>query len=276
MIRPKSLRAWLKRAAVNTGAQIIRWLPTILWLRIREQAALVRRMDYARQPIDLCVDSWIEYRVRLHSCQKEPDTVAWIENWFKPGDVFYDIGANVGAYALVAHRFLNGAAQIYAFEPGFVNFPQLCRNVQLNRASPDIIPLQVALAEQNGLINFNYQNLTSGGALHALGEAVDQRGRAFAPVFTLPTLSYRLDDFVQQFQLPQPQHIKIDVDGTELSILKGATATLANPRLRTVLVEMDETHKDMPAIMTLLQAHQLELHSRRHENTLFCRATQET
>ena len=187
------------------GVVLARLLPEPQWLRIRDEAALVRRLDYQRHPILMQVDSWIENNVRLHSCKKEPGTVKWIETWFKPGDVFYDIGANVGAYSLVAFRFLNGGTNVYAFEPGFVTFPQLCKNVHLNEAGEAIIPLQVALSDQTSIAEFHYQNLTSGGALHALGTPTGLLGKRFKPVFTLQTLTCRLDDFVQQFGLRVPK-----------------------------------------------------------------------
>ena len=217
------------------------------------------------------VDSWIENDYRLHSCKKEPGTVEWIEGWFRPGDVFYDIGANVGAYSLVAFRLLSGKTKIYAFEPGFVTFPQLCRNIHLNGAGETIVPLPVALSDQTSMAAFHYQNLVTGGALHALGAPIDQHGKQFQPVFTLPTLSYRLDDFVRQFGLPMPNHIKIDVDGTEYQILKGSEEILSRPELHSILLEANEEHEGADKIVTLLERNGLVLHSRRNENSLYCR-----
>jgi len=244
--RIRSTRVWqgVIRTAVRMGVGITRLLPKRLWLGIREEAALVKRMDYGRHSIYMCVDSWIENEVRLHSCSKEPGTVDWIEIWFKPGDVFYDIGANVGAYALVAFRFLEGKAKIYAFEPGFVTFAQLCRNIHLNDAADAIIPFQVALSDETSVSGFHYQNLLAGGALHALKTPVDQFGKRFRPVFTLAALGYRLDEFVRQFALPVPNHLKIDVDGTEYKILRGAEELLKQPELRSILIEINEEHED--------------------------------
>lgn len=261
---PADLVVWL-------GSGAARLLPTRIWLRIRGNVQIVRQMDYDRAPINMVVDSWIENDVRLHSCRKEPGTVEWIESWFKPGDVFYDIGANVGAYSLVAFRFLNGKTKIYAFEPGFVTFPQLCRNIYLNHAGEAIVPLQVALSDQTSITPFHYQNLVTGGALHALGDPIDQHGKQFQPVFTLPTLSYRLDDFVRQFGLPMPNHIKIDVDGTEYQILKGAKEMLSHSELHSILLEFNQEHEDNNQIAQLLREHGLVLRSRRGENSLYCR-----
>lgn len=259
------------RAAVRMGVAITRLLPRRLWFRIRDEASLVKCMDYGRYPIYMCVDSWVEETVRLHSCKKEPATVEWIEKWFNPGDVFYDIGANVGAYSLVAFRFLTGNTKIYAFEPGFVTFPQLCRNIYLNGAADAIVPLQVALSDETSITGFHYHNLLSGGALHALKTPVDQYGKGFNPVFTLATMGYKLDEFIRQFGLTMPNHMKIDVDGSEYQILKGSQEVLGYPELRSILMEVDSSHEDAADIEKLLEKNGLVLHSRRNENSLYCR-----
>ena len=86
-----------------------------------------------------------------------------MESNYQAGEVFFDIGANVGAYSLVASKFLDGDLKVYAFEPSFVTFSQLCRNIQLNALSSSIIPLQIVLAEQTGMETLNYSNLDPGG-----------------------------------------------------------------------------------------------------------------
>jgi len=256
---------------VFVGSQLIRLIPAGIWLRIRDKAEIVGQLDYAGEPIRMVVDSWIENDVRLFSCEKEPDTVEWIENWFKPGDVFFDIEGNVGAYSLIAFQYLNGKTKIYAFEPGFVTFPQLCKNIYLNNAADSIFLLPIALSEQTSITSFHYQNLVTGGALHAMGDPIDQHGKLFQPVFTLPILSYSLGDFVHQFDLPIPNHIKIDVDGTEYQILQGAIKLLSHPDLRSILLEFNQKHKDSHKIEKLLESHGMVLHSRHHENNLYCK-----
>jgi len=228
-------------------------------------------MDYSQETIKMVVDSWIENDVRLFSSEKEPDTIEWLEKWFKPGDVFYDIGANVGAYSLVAFTYLNGKTKVFAFEPGFVTFPHLCKNIYLNNATGSIIPLPVALSDQTSLTSFHYQNLIPGGALHALGDPINHLGKLFEPVFTLSTISYKIDDFVRQFNLPIPNHIKIDVDGTEFRILKGAKITLSDPKLRSIMLEFNQEHEDSKNIGQLLEGHGLVLNSKHQENYLYYR-----
>jgi FkbM family methyltransferase len=170
----------------------------------------------------------------------------------------------------VAFARFGGTVRVYAFEPGFATFPQLCRNITLNGAQGAIVPLQVALSDVNGLTEFHYQNLLPGGALHSLGEAIDQRGRPFAPSVSLRTLGFRLDDLVRQFGLPWPNHIKIDVDGTERRVLAGAEAVLANPALRSLVIEASEQADEDASIAGVLAAHGLR-GTRRGANVLYTR-----
>ena len=57
------------------------------------------------------MDSDIEYDTRLRSCAKEPEMEEWFGKFFKEGDAFFDIGANVGSYSLMAAKLLDGKDQ---------------------------------------------------------------------------------------------------------------------------------------------------------------------
>ena len=206
---------------------------------LRERLSVVIQLDYGPSEILLSADSLMELNGRRLSCAKEPETVRWIETYVKPGDVVYDVGANVGAYSLVIDRHTGGRATVYAFEPGVPTFGQLSKNVYLNSCQKRIIPLCVALSNCTELSAFHYTTLMPGAAGHALGTPVDYRGRAFGALSEQPVLSYRLDDLIGVFNLKPPSHIKLDVDGIEWEILQGADATLRRPELRTIWVEIN-------------------------------------
>jgi FkbM family methyltransferase len=243
------------------AAVVHRSLSPASLLDLKNEINVVEQMDYERRPVLLSVDSRIEYETRLHSCKKEPDTVNWIETFLKGGDVLFDVGANVGAYSLVAAKFFDNGVKVYAFEPAFLNYTQLCKNVHLNGCQGSVVPLPVALSDKTALGVFNYHNLIPGGALHTFGAAVDHKGEAFEPAFTQHMLSYRLDDLIGQFDIPVPNHIKIDVDGIEMDVLEGARETLSNPALRSVIVEL-EAGEGERRITELLTSKGFELHSK--------------
>jgi FkbM family methyltransferase len=201
--------------------------------RLVEELTPVRTLDYSRHPIELVVTSPAAAR-RLHSVEKEPFTVEWIERSVKSGDVFYDIGANVGAYALIAAKATRNRAQILAFEPSASSFHDLTRNVLLNDCARSIVPLSLALWSEDTLLPFTFRSLSAGAARHHVDVAA-----GLSNPLTGTILGVRLDNLVEQFDAPVPTHAKIDVDGYELEVLRGAERTLARREWRSILVELD-------------------------------------
>lgn len=195
------------------------------------------KLDYSRYPIFLNADSELSIR-RARACEKEPETVVWIENFLLPGDVLYDVGANVGAYSLVTSKYLGGQVAVYAIEPGFSTFDQLCRNIVLNKCQDSIHPLMLVLNDSTGLVGFAYHSLEAGDAEHALTEHTNESSSAGASVYNQQILGYRLDDLIKNFGLPCPTHIKLDVDGSELAVLRGAAETLKSGITKSILVEV--------------------------------------
>lgn len=243
---------------------IIKMIPTKILLFVKAEAEIVRKMDYNKKNIYLNIESGIEYETRLHSCKKEPETVSWIEEFFKEGDIFFDVGANIGAYSLVADKFLNGKIKTYAFEPSFTSFVKLCRNIVLNKCQDSILPLQIALSDRTTMDLLNYSNLNPGGALHVFGALRDYKGNSFEPVLKLPVLSYKMDDFIEQFKTPFPNHIKIDVDGIEPLIIKGAEQTLKIRTLKTILIELNEGMVEHSGIINKLKDYGFSVCYKKH------------
>lgn len=197
-------------------------------------------LDYEKARIRIVVDDKAEI-MRLSPTRKEPWTTDWIERSVKQEDVFYDIGANVGAYALIAAAVTQGKARIFAFEPSFSTFSALNRNVILNGYEEAVTCLPFALWSDTKLDVFNYRDTQSGAAFHSVGKMPFGKGDQAEPAARMPIALFRLDDLVQQLGLPPPNHIKIDVDGAECHVLDGAARTLADSALRSVMIEVSET-----------------------------------
>ncbi len=194
-------------------------------------------LDYSKKEIPIVLNSFTEI-ARLTPCTKEPKTVQWIEENLKSGDVFYDIGANIGAYSFIASAKADTQCIVYAFEPNFFTFVSLSQNIILNNLSQKIVPLCVALSGVTQISGFNYSDMGAGSAQHMLFDHFDISNTNIQPV-----LAYSLDNFINTFNIPIPNLIKIDVDGVELGVLEGARNTLKKPQLRSVIVEIDTTQK---------------------------------
>jgi FkbM family methyltransferase len=178
---------------------------------------------------------------------KEPETIEWIDT-FEPKSIFWDIGANVGCYSLYAAK---RGHSVVAFEPAASNYAVLNRNIELNDVHVDAF--NVALSDWNGPALLGMNQTDPGHAFHRLhGD-----GKYHQAI-----MSFTGDVFA-----PYPHHVKIDVDGTELEILKGMPLVLK--QAKSVLVECDGTARD-DAIMVLLDSYGLKEKWRKY-NALFVR-----
>lgn len=170
--------------------------------------------------------------------EKEPDTIAWLDSL--PAEaVLWDIGANVGVFTLYAAR---RGCRVVAFEPCINNYELLCRNLAFNGLEERAQAFCLAFSDttRTGVLNLPF--LQVGAALVQFGErqeTVDVLGQQSPVVFRQMSLGYAPDEFLATFDPPFPTAIKIDVDGLEHAIIAGAEGLLADPRLRTLLVELD-------------------------------------
>lgn len=173
---------------------------------------------------------------------REPDTLSWIRS-FRSGHVFWDIGANVGQFSLFAA--LNAGVQTLAFEPGAASFATLVRNIEINGMSDRVAAYCVAFDSATRLTELNMARTDAGSSMHAVGTDIDMIGRPIDVKFRQAVTAYSIDDFIERFNPPFPTHLKLDVDSIEDKILAGARKTLADPRVASLLVEI-ETDPDSP------------------------------
>ena len=125
--------------------KIWKLLPINIQLRILDQK-IVKKLDYSSKDIFLLTTSSVSIQ-RLNSCKKEPKTIEWLNKFIKEDFVFYDIGANTGAYSLVAASIMNKKGKVISFEPVPSTFIELCQNIAINKFSNSIIPINIALNE---------------------------------------------------------------------------------------------------------------------------------
>jgi FkbM family methyltransferase len=167
---------------------------------------------------------------------KEPGTVAWLEE-IKPGEVLVDVGANVGMYALCAAAFFG--ARVFAFEPESQNYAVLNRNIHDNRLDEAVAAFCVALSDETRFDRLYLSDFTPGGSCHNFGASIGPDLRPMKAAFRQGCFATTLDALIGEGVLPVPQHIKIDVDGNEHKVIRGAARALGDAALRSVLVEIN-------------------------------------
>ncbi len=213
-------------------------------LRIEQEPSLpftVERVATPRGTIAFhCLGNTALWRARTLAT-KEPETLEWIDR-FADGDVFWDIGANVGMYALYAA--ISRKVCVLAFEPSAANYFLLNRNIELNELTDWMQAYCLAFSDGTRIDTLNMQNTDLGGALSSFGSTVDESGRTFVPQFRQGSIGYSVDQFVERFAPLFPNHIQIDVDGIEDRIVAGAAATLRDARVRSLSIELDDARPD--------------------------------
>lgn len=166
--------------------------------------------------------------------KKEPVTTAWI-NSMKSGETFFDVGANVGGYSVLAGK---RGLKVYAFEPASENYALLVRNLNLNELEPNAFCLALTDRDEFGMLRLSSSD--AGGSCHSFGKSkgigVETSGNRQG-CYGVP-----LDILIER-GLPSPDHIKIDVDGFEHCVVAGADKTLRNG-VKSVLVEVNTKSRD--------------------------------
>lgn len=196
-----------------------------------------------------CLNDYETWRVQ-GLFTKEEGTIRWLGR-LQPGEVVYDVGANIGLYSLVAGRHVGPTGQVYSFEPHVGNASRLLRNARLNKLNEVIHVLAIALHDHEGFFPFNYSSNMPGSSGSQLGHSKTEFGHDFTAVATELKYATTLDALVKAEVIRPPQAIKIDVDGNEPLILAGMTDVLGNPGLRTVQVESHpETDAAIVAALT--------------------------
>jgi FkbM family methyltransferase len=150
-----------------------------------------------------------------------------------PGDVVYDVGAHVGFFSVCAARL---GATVYAFEPLAANAKRLERNAALN--SLDIHAVEAAAWNETGTVD-----LLPGDS-----------AKEFRTVAGAGVPSIALDEFAEREQ--PPTLMKLDVEGVEANVLRGARGILAEAR-PTIVCEL-HSEQARADVLELLTAYRIE------------------
>ncbi len=154
----------------------------------------------------------------------EPSETRLLAKLLEPGDIFIDVGAHIGWFTTIAAHCVGDAGQVMACEPYPSNATALKENLILNGCQ-NVQVVEAALGARRGMISLAKAGGDSGGVT-ALDWAWD--GKAEVPLMTLDEIS----DGLGTVKL-----LKIDVEGWERDVLRGAAKTLSQTRF--VLIEIN-------------------------------------
>ncbi len=178
------------------------------------------------------VGEWIQQHIFFFGVYDEKG-IAFIKKQLKPGDIFLDIGANLGTYSLSAAGCLDRlkGGMVYAFEPVPYIFERLVRHIEINKAD-HIVPGKLAIYNETTKLDLyvsDRENIGMSSILHhdtESGEVVEAE-------------AIRMDDFIEANRINKVDLVKMDIEGAELFALQGMVNTLQKHR-PALLIEISE------------------------------------
>jgi FkbM family methyltransferase len=155
----------------------------------------------------------------------EFEDMMFLLHLLRPGDIFVDVGANIGSYTILASS-VAGAKSI-SFEPVPATFRQMNHNVSINDLDSIVELHNSGVGKEKGKLWFTTSYDTMN---HVITDSADSYPE------TIQVDIVRLDDILQN---RIPTLIKIDTEGFEMAVLEGAQSTLQHSSLRAIIVEIN-------------------------------------
>ncbi|UBF28987.1 FkbM family methyltransferase [Kovacikia minuta CCNUW1] len=176
-----------------------------------------------------------------HGCwlgSYEYDKQRLLQQIITPGSTLFDLGAHVGFHTLLAAELVGSSGKVIAFEPMPNNLVYLREHLRLNRIT-NVTVIAAAVSDHTGTATFELNNSSFKGHLSTQG--------------TLPVKTVSLDDLIAKGEIPIPDCLKIDVEGAEMSVFRGAIHLLkeAHPTL-ILATHGDEIQKQCREFLTSL------------------------
>ena len=199
------------------------------------------------QKIFLFVPNYSTYWRANSFLTREPDTIKWIDT-FDENLCFWDIGSCVGQFSIYSSKFKN--SDVVSFEPSTSNLRILSRNIYINNLQKKIKIMPILLNRNDGFNLFGENKFIEGGALNKILQNSSEKND-FENEYNM--FGFSINTLVKGNFLRVPNYIKIDVDGEEYNILKGANIVLDSKDLKSILIEIDTESKNFENIFQLMK-----------------------
>jgi FkbM family methyltransferase len=155
----------------------------------------------------------------------EPRTTQFIKDNLKPGQVFVDVGASVGYYTLLASGLVGSSGKVYAFEPLEENFEVLTKNLADNGIKNVIVNFTVLSDKEELKTNIYGKNI---GGQWGTDKGLGKNSRR------VNNISF---DKLNKKERIVPDMIKIDVEGSQMEVIKGMEKVLSADKEMTIIIE---------------------------------------
>jgi FkbM family methyltransferase len=192
-------------------------------------------LNQVRLRISCASSAYETFRARTLK-DKEPDTLSWLEYCARSGLDLIDVGCNIGIYSLYYAR-LSPESIVLSCDLDVENISSLNKNILLNRVN-NITPYIVACSSDSSLSSIYFQIYSSGAGAGGLNSPYSFTSGDIKLVNVC--MSASLSDIAAHANLKRVA-LKIDTDGNEMDVLKGASALLSQRIIETLMVEVTES-----------------------------------
>jgi FkbM family methyltransferase len=181
-------------------------------------------------PLFVNADGGGLHRILLEQGVYEPDTMALMKTLVKPGMSVIDIGSNIGYFSVLCGRLIGSSGRMICVEPAPENVDLLTRNIALNGLADRTTIVPLCMGDAETTVTLHRDKTNQGNHSIAAGNIVSERDSVDVRCTTL-------DSLLATYAMPRVDLIKMDVQGSELRVLKGAAKTLAAHPEAKIIIE---------------------------------------
>jgi FkbM family methyltransferase len=205
-----------------------------MWETCKAEGKAFQKILFNKIKINLYPDDFLSEFILKDDFEQAEQ--AFVHNYLRPGDIFIDVGANIGLFTLIAAKAVGRKGRVYAFEPSPVTHKRLLENIDVNKFR-NVESFQIALSdtEEDRVLT---TSLDGYGAWNSLAQPT--AGQQFKQEIAQCT---SWDKFsLEHDLLGKVTLMKIDVEGWEFFALQGAKQTLSQPNAPDLMIEFTETN----------------------------------
>jgi FkbM family methyltransferase len=170
----------------------------------------------------------------------EPRYVDVLRTLVRPGNSIFDVGANIGFYAVLFSRWVRPGGRVIAYEPDPSNLALLRRNLKFNRCENTIVR-EIALSSKSGVELFSLDTVTRSTGHLGTGPTYGETAFGSARETALNVNTRTVDEETELWG--PPDLLKLDIEGGEFDLLCGSTELLDRNR-PFILSELNSWNDD--------------------------------
>lgn len=229
MARLADSSRWLVRQAISHATVPGQYVAADLAGRVMGRAKYFAEAEIGGHKIALDLNDEIQRQVYFGIYERQVTRL--LRQLLQPGDVFYDVGANVGYFSFLASGIVGSTGEVHSFEPVPVNSGRIRQNISRADAS-NIVINEVAISDRSGAITLFVSDSSSNSGWASVVPSSRRPQKLIVSTISL-------DDYVFSKGRRLPDIIKMDIEGNEPTALAGMRRILSSECAPDLIVEVN-------------------------------------